>query len=155
VNRLATTSSPARFASLALFALLLAAGSISRAADPYEMPRTPAPPGASVYIIAPEAGAMTSSPVTVRFGLIGMGVAPAGVDKPKTGHHHLVIDSPTPDLSLAVPKDAKRIHFGGGQTETTIELAPGKHKLQLVLGDANHVPHDPPVVSRVIEITVE
>jgi hypothetical protein len=96
-----------------------------------------------------------SSPVTVRFGLTGMGVAPAGVANAKTGHHHLIIDSPTPDLSLAVPKDAKRIHFGGGQTETTVELTPGKHTLQLVLGDANHIPHQPPIVSQVIEITVE
>ena len=154
-NRLATSSRLARFpslASLALSALLLAAAS---AAGADEMPRTPAPPGATVYIIAPASGATVSSPVTVRFGLTGMGVAPAGVANPKTGHHHLIIDSPTPDLSLAVPKDAKRIHFGGGQTETTVELTPGKHTLQLVLGDANHIPHQPPIVSQVIEITVE
>ena len=155
VNRRATSSSLARFpslASLALSALLLAAAS---AAGADEMPRTPAPPGATVYIIAPASGATVSSPVTVRFGLTGMGVAPAGVANAKTGHHHLIIDSPTPDLSLAVPKDAKRIHFGGGQTETTVELTPGKHTLQLVLGDANHIPHQPPIVSQVIEITVE
>lgn len=154
-NRLATSSRLARFpslASLALSALLLAAAS---AAGADEMPRTPAPPGATVYIIAPASGATVSSPVTVRFGLTGMGVAPAGVANAKTGHHHLIIDSPTPDLSLAVPKDAKRIHFGGGQTETTVELTPGKHTLQLVLGDANHIPHQPPIVSQVIEITVE
>ena len=155
VNRRAASSSLARFpslASLALSALLLAAAS---AAGADEMPRTPAPPGATVYIIAPASGATVSSPVTVRFGLTGMGVAPAGVANAKTGHHHLIIDSPTPDLSLAVPKDAKRIHFGGGQTETTVELTPGKHTLQLVLGDANHIPHQPPIVSQVIEITVE
>ena len=154
-NRQATSSRLARFpslASLALSALLLAAAS---AAGADEMPRTPAPPGATVYIIAPASGATVSSPVTVRFGLTGMGVAPAGVANAKTGHHHLIIDSPTPDLSLAVPKDAKRIHFGGGQTETTVELTPGKHTLQLVLGDANHIPHQPPIVSQVIEITVE
>lgn len=158
MNRLAPSSGLARFIHpsslgvLALSALLVAAASLASA---NEIPRTPAPPGATVYIITPVSGATTSSPVTVRFGLTGMGVAPAGVANPNTGHHHLIIDSPMPDLSLPVPKDAKRIHFGGGQTETTIELAPGKHTLQLVLGDANHIPHDPPIVSQVVEITVE
>ena len=158
MNRLSPSSSLARFIQLgALFflavsALLVTAASLA-SAD--EMPRTPAPPGATVYIIAPVSGATISSPVTVRFGLTGMGVAPAGVANPNTGHHHLIIDSPTPDLTLAVPKDAKRIHFGGGQTEATVELPPGKHTLQLVLGDANHIPHQPPIVSQVVEITVE
>jgi hypothetical protein len=158
VNRLPPSSSLARFRHLgglgvlAVWALLMTAASLSSA---NEIPRTPAPPGATVYIIAPVSGATTSSPLTVRFGLTGMGVAPAGVANPNTGHHHLIIDSPTPDLALALPKDARRIHFGGGQTETTIELAPGKHTLQLVLGDANHIPHQPPIVSQVVEIIVE
>ncbi|MDJ0785686.1 MAG: DUF4399 domain-containing protein [Myxococcota bacterium] len=115
----------------------------------------PAPEGARVYVIAPTDGATVKSPVTVRFGLEGMGVAPAGVDHPKTGHHHLLIDVPLPPAGLPVPADANHIHFGGGQTETTVELAPGKHTLQLILGDFRHVPHEPPVVSEVVTITVE
>jgi hypothetical protein len=133
----------------------VASGVAIEAAVAQEMPHTPSPPGARLYVISPAAGATVSSPVTVRFGLSGMGVAPAGVAKPNTGHHHIIIDSPTPDLGLPVPKDAKRIHFGGGQTEATIELTPGSHTLQLVLGDANHIPHDPPLTSEIIEITVE
>jgi len=120
-----------------------------------ELPRTPAPEGASVYIISPKDGATLSSPVTVRFGLRGMGVAPAGVDDPKTGHHHVIIDAPLPDLDRPIPSDDRHRHFGGGQTEVSLELAPGHHTLQLVLGDRNHVPHVPPLVSQRIEITVE
>ena len=128
---------------------------LTSASGAQEIPRQAAPEGARVYIITPEDGAVVSSPVTVRFGLAGMGVAPAGIDKEATGHHHLIIDAPLPDPSLPVPKDEQRIHFGGGQTETSVELAPGKHTLQLVLGDFKHVPHDPPVVSEVVTITVE
>ncbi len=116
--------------------------------------RTPAPEGAEVYIISPENGATVSNPVTVIFGLEGMGVAPAGVEKEKTGHHHLVIDAELPSLNEPVPSDENYRHFGGGQTEVTVELAPGSHTLQLILGDHNHVPHDPPVVSEKISITV-
>ncbi len=119
------------------------------------IPRTPSPDDARLYFISPTDGATVSSPLTVRFGLAGMGVAPAGVDAPNTGHHHLIVDAPTPSTDLPVPADAKHIHFGKGQTETTIELEPGSHTLQLVLGDRNHVPHDPPVVSERITITVE
>ncbi len=104
-----------------------------------------------------------SGPVTVRFGLSGMGVAPAGTDVEHTGHHHLLLNRPPlgegPDgaeeLSVSLPADDNHRHFGGGQTEVTLELEPGQHTLQLVLGDMNHVPHDPPVVSEVITITVE
>ena len=110
----------------------------------------------ALYFITPTDGATVSSPVTVRFGLKGMGVAPAGVNKPNTGHHHLLIDlDKLPPLDQPVPKDEHHRHFGGGQTETTIELAPGKHTLQLLLGDQNHVPHDPPLVSEKITITVK
>ena len=149
------------FVTLALatggVALLLATGGhlAARSALAQSVPRTPSPPDAGLYFISPAAGATVTSPVKLRFGLAGMGVAPAGVAKANTGHHHVIIDSPTPELSLPVPKDAKRLHFGGGQTEASIELQPGKHTLQLVLGDANHIPHDPPVVSQIIEITVE
>jgi len=119
------------------------------------LPRTPRPADAELYIISPRDGEVVTSPVTVRFGLKGMGVAPAGVDKPDTGHHHLIVDAPTPPLDLPLPKDAQHIHFGGGETETTLALAPGRHELQLVLADRNHVPHDPPLVSERITITVK
>lgn len=120
--------------------------------------RTPAPDGAEVYFITPEEGATVSSPVTVKFGLKGMGIAPAGVAHDKTGHHHLLIDTGLPegeDLDYAIPADDNHVHFGGGQTETTVELEPGTHTLQLLLGDANHIPHAPPVASEKITITVE
>jgi len=118
--------------------------------------RTPAPEGAAAYIVSPVDGAVVSSPVTVRFGLTGMGVAPAGTDNPKTGHHHLLIDLESlPDLENPIPADANHKHFGGGQTEVSIELAPGEHSLQLLLGDLAHIPHQPPIHSEKITITVE
>lgn len=116
------------------------------------------PEDAMLYIISPEDGATVASPVTVRFGLKGMGVAPAGVDKARTGHHHLLIDTDAPageDLAMPLPADENHVHFGGGQTETVIDLSPGTHTLQLIMGDMNHVPHDPPLVSKKITITVE
>lgn len=120
------------------------------------LPRTPAPAGAKVYFISPAADAELSSPVTVRFGLSGMGVAPAGTIKENTGHHHLLVDVETlPAMDLPLPNDANHRHFGGGQTEITLELPPGKHTLQLLLGDANHIPHDPPVLSDKISIEVK
>lgn len=118
--------------------------------------RTPSPPGAAVYIISPADGATVSSPVTVQFGLKGMGVAPAGIEKDKTGHHHLLIDvAELPPLDEPIPADANHKHFGGGQTEVTLELPPGSHTLQLLLGDQNHIPHEPPVLSEKITITVQ
>ncbi len=115
-----------------------------------------ATPDARVYIISPTDGEVVSSPLTVRFGLQGMGVAPAGVDRPNTGHHHLLVDLvELPAAGSPIPADEQHIHFGGGQTETTLELAPGKHTLQLIMGNQNHVPHDPPVVSERITITVK
>ena len=117
--------------------------------------RTPAPKDAEVYIISPADGETVTSPVTVRFGLKGMGVAPAGVDKPNTGHHHLIIDAGPPALDVPIPADDNHKHFGGGQTETVLILSPGKHTLQLIMGDLTHVPHDPPVMSRKITITVK
>jgi hypothetical protein len=115
-----------------------------------------AAPDARVYIISPTDGEVVSSPLTVRFGLKGMGVAPAGVDRPNTGHHHLLVDLvELPAAGSPIPADEHHIHFGGGQTETTLELAPGKHTLQLIMGNQNHVPHDPPVVSERITITVK
>lgn len=116
---------------------------------------TPAPEGAEVYIISPQDGETVPNPVTVRFGLKNMGVAPAGVERVNTGHHHLVIDAGLPPPTLPIPSTANYVHFGGGQTQTTIELAPGKHTLQLVLGDYLHVPFDPMIASEQITITVE
>ena len=119
------------------------------------IPRTPRPADAKLYIISPQSGETLSSPVTVRFGLTGMGVAPAGVGSPNTGHHHLVIDAPVPPFDAPLPKDDNHVHFGGGQTETSVALAPGKHTLQLVLADKDHVPHEPPLVSEPFTITVK
>ena len=118
--------------------------------------RTASPAGAEVYIISPKDGATVKSPVTIEFGLKGMGVAPAGVKFENTGHHHLLIDSELPaDLSQPLAANEKSVHFGKGQTETSVTLPPGKHTLQLVLGDSLHVPHDPAVYSKQITITVE
>lgn len=119
---------------------------------------TPAPDGAKLYFINLKDGDTVKSPVLIRFGLAGMGVAPAGVDdKENTGHHHLIIDEAIEgeELDEPIPSDDHHKHFGGGQTETTIELAPGEHTLQLVLGDWTHIPHNPPVMSEKITVTVE
>jgi hypothetical protein len=117
--------------------------------------RTPSPPDAMLYFISPADGATVTSPFVVRFGLSGMGVAPAGVGKAKTGHHHLIIDAPLPPLDEPVPSDEKHRHFGGGQTEVELDLPPGRHTLQLLLGDSNHIPHAPPVTSERITVTVQ
>jgi uncharacterized protein DUF4399 len=118
--------------------------------------RTPSPPGAEAYIISPKDGATVSSPVTVVFGLKGMGIAPAGIPFENAGHHHLLIDSDPPaDLSKPLPATDKIVHFGKGQTEASVKLTPGKHTLQLLLGDQLHTPHNPPVMSKKITITVK
>lgn len=120
-----------------------------------QIKRTPSTAGAGVYFIAPADGATVTSPVTVKFGLKGMGVAPAGIAFDGAGHHHLIVDAELPALDKPIPADANHVHFGKGQTETTIELKPGKHTLQLLLGDQLHVPHDPTVASKKITITVK
>ena len=135
-----------------VLSLLLPLGAI--AADPPR--RTPAVPGARVYFISPADGETVGSPVTGRFGLSGMGVAPAGIQLDKTGHHHLLVDAkaaPAPDQPI--PMDDQHRHFGGGQTEVELVLAPGRHTLQLLLADYLHVPHDPPLMSAPITITVK
>jgi len=137
-------------AAVAVLALVVAG--LAPAAD---LPRTAAPAKARVYFIAPTDGQVLKGPVTVRFGLENMGVAPAGTVAEGTGHHHLVIDAPLPALDKPLPMDDKHMHFGKGQTETVLKLPPGKHTLQLVLGDASHVPHQPAVVSEQITITVK
>ncbi len=137
---------------LALVPALFLAAAGAAGGDVIE--RTPSPEGARVYIISPADGVTAESPVRIRFGLSGMGVAPAGVSSPKTGHHHLLIDTELPDMGLPIPADENHRHFGGGQTEMELELSSGTHQLQLVLADHNHVPHDPPVVSKRITIRV-
>ncbi len=158
-----------RFHALAVFALMAsvtacggaavdapdsanpAAGSTVTTTTPA---RRPSPPGAVAYFIEPRDGAVVDSPVRVVFGLSGMGVAPAGTERDNTGHHHLLIDTTLPDPGTPIPANDRHLHFGGGQTETTIELAPGAHTLRLLLGDERHIPHDPPVMSAEIAIEV-
>jgi hypothetical protein len=135
---------------LALCAALVFAAGVALAE------RTPSPAGAEVYIVSPKDGARIKGPVTVVFGLKGMGIAPAGIKFDNTGHHHLIVDAEVPaDLSKPLPADEHNLHFGKGQTETTLTLPPGKHTLQLLLADSLHTPHDPAVVSKKITITVE
>jgi len=121
----------------------------------------PAPAGAKVYFISPKDGETVSSPVSVKFGLKGMGVAPAGVEFDDTGHHHVLVDRDEVNASSPMMKEYMQtevsdlLHFGKGQTEAEIKLAPGKHTLQMVLGDQDHHPHTPPVFSERITITVK
>lgn len=143
----------APFCGLLLLALPLLSEPQDNAAQ--ALPRTPSPDGAVTYFLSPANGATVTSPVTVRFGLRGMGVAPAGVTNPNTGHHHLLIDvAALPPDDVPVPNDANHRHFGLGQTEVELALPAGQHTLQLVLGDALHIPHQPPVRSEKITITV-
>ena len=117
---------------------------------------SPSPEGATVYFIEPLDGAVVPPTFTVKFGLKGMGIAPAGTDVPNTGHHHLLIDQATlPDVAMPLPANDHILHFGKGQTETTVTLPPGQHTLQLVFGNYLHIPHTPPVVSARITITVK
>jgi hypothetical protein len=132
----------------------LALAVVAASALAADLPRSPAPKDVELYIISPADGENVASPVTVRFGLRGMGVAPAGVAIENTGHHHLLIDAAPPALDMPVPADANHVHFGKGQTEAQVTLAPGRHTLQLLLADHLHIPHDPPVLSKAITITV-
>jgi hypothetical protein len=135
---------------------ILVLAAVSLASLPAFADRTPSPAGAEVYIVSPKDGAKVKSPVTVVFGLKGMGVAPAGMKFDNTGHHHLIVDADPPaDLSRPLPADEHNLHFGKGQTETSLPLTPGKHTLQLVFADALHTPHEPAVISKKITITVE
>ncbi|HEY2676004.1 MAG TPA: DUF4399 domain-containing protein [Steroidobacteraceae bacterium] len=137
--------------------LILALGVCLAAAVAMAADRMAAPAGAEVYFIAPQNGAKLHSPVTVQFGLKGMGIAPAGIKFDNTGHHHLLVDTDISELSLDAPMPAtdKILHFGKGQTETSLTLAPGKHTLQLVFADYLHQSFDPPLHSKKITITVE
>jgi uncharacterized protein DUF4399 len=115
---------------------------------------TPSPQGAGVYFIGLKDGDTLPTKATIHFGLRGMGVAPAGSDRTNSGHHHLIIDSPTPALNTEIPNDFQHLHFGAGQTETEINLPPGEHTMQLVFADRNHVPHSPPLMSDRIKVRV-
>lgn len=121
-----------------------------------QVAKTKSAEGAKVTIDAPANGSTVSSPFTVKFGLKGMGVAPAGLNHPNTGHHHLLIDVATlPNFDAALPATDNIRHFGGGQTEVDLTLPPGQHTLQLVFADYLHIPHDRPLVSEKITITVK
>jgi hypothetical protein len=111
-------------------------------------------PNAKVYLISPTDGESVSTTFVVRFGLINMGIAPAGMEKVNTGHHHLMVDAPLPPFDQPIPPDFNHLHFGGGQTETQLTLPPGEHTLQLLLADESHLPHDPPIYSKQITVTV-
>ena len=139
-----------RIAAIAALAALL---SVPAAAQML----TPSPASAAVYFINLKDGDTVSSPFKVQFGLTGMGVAPVGVEKENTGHHHLIIDSKLSPEELKAPiaADAQHLHFGAGQTEAMVTLPPGQHTLQLVLGNWTHIPHVPPVMSPVISVTVK
>lgn len=137
-----------------LFSVLLVSvlpfAAIAQAGNPEQ---SASPEGARVYILSPANGESVGPLVTIKFGLQGMGVSPAGLDKKSTGHHHLIIDGKVPALDKAMGKGV--MHFGGGQTEKTIKLSKGKHTLQLILGNHRHIPHNPPVISEQITIFVK
>jgi hypothetical protein len=137
--------------------LLLALGVCLVTATAFAADRMAAPAGAEVYFIAPQNGAKVHSPVTIKFGLKGLGIAPAGIKFDNTGHHHLLVDTDVSELKLDAPMPAtdKIVHFGKGQTETTLTLTPGKHTLQLVFADYLHQSFDPPLTSKKITITVD
>jgi hypothetical protein len=118
------------------------------------LPRTAAPPGATVFIVSPKDGETVASPVKVVFGISGMALAPAGEKNDSAGHHHLLIDTDLASPGVPVPADEKHVHFGKAQTEAEVALAPGTHTLQLVLGDYLHIPFDPVIASPKITVTV-
>jgi Domain of unknown function (DUF4399) len=139
----------------ALAAFLGAAAAQQSSQAPAAAARTPAPPDAYLYIGWPNDGqTLKAGRIKVWFGARNIGVAPAGITTPKTGHHHLLINVPVPPLGEPIPNDKNHLHFGAGQTETVLDLPPGTYTLQLLMGDADHVPHNPPVVSKRITIQV-
>jgi hypothetical protein len=140
-------------AALSLLISVAAAGAANCQAKVSGGP-TPSPAGASAYFIDLKNGATISSKTTIHFGLRGMGVAPAGSDKENSGHHHLLIDTELPPRDQEIPNDFNHVHFGSGQTEAEVDLTPGEHTLQLLLGDKKHIPHSPPVMSERIRVTV-
>ena len=140
-----------------LLSIALVAGfAASTAISQIKLPKTKSPAGANSYIISPANGETVPATFKVQFGLEGMGIAPAGIVFENTGHHHMLVDvDDMPDFGIPLPATDNVLHYGKGQTETTLTLEPGEHTLQLVLGDHLHIPHDPPVVSKKITITVK
>jgi len=122
---------------------------------PAALPRSASAAGARVFFITPSDGDTVSNPVKIEFGTEGMSVVAAGVNEAHSGHHHVLIDTDLPDLSMPIPADENHVHFGDGRTSTELTLAPGQHTLQMLLGDYLHIPHDPPLMSERITITVE
>lgn len=143
--------------SAAVGILIICGSSMVSLAQSSGLPQSPAPAGAKACFVNLENGTKVKSPFKVIFGLSGMGIAPAGVEKEDTGHHHLLINKSLegPALQVNIPADDKHVHFGKGQTEAMVQLPPGRHVLQLVLGDHNHIPHIPPIVSEKITVIVE
>ena len=132
-----------------------AANAAPKADPPAAIPRTASVEGARVFFITPADGDSVTSPVRVEFGIDGMAVVKAGDNAPASGHHHLLVDTGLPNPGLPIPADANHIHFGDGSTSTDLSLEPGEHTLQLLLGDHLHIPHDPPVASETITISVQ
>lgn len=122
---------------------------------PVTMPRTASVAGTTVFFVTPRDEATVSNPVVLNFAVTGMAVAPAGDDAAMTGHHHVIIDAELPAMDMPIPADANHVHFGDGSSTTELTLEPGEHTLQLVFADYLHIPHDPPVYSDRITITVE
>ncbi len=143
---------PKAIISAALAAIILA---LSSAFSAVSAAGTPSPKDAQVYFIWPQEGTVIQGgKFWVRMGLRNMGICPKGVELPNVGHHHLLIDTELPPLTEQIPSDRNHLHFGAGETEARIELPPGKHTLQLLLGDHDHTPHDPPVYSKKITVMV-
>jgi hypothetical protein len=131
------------------------APAVAEATQPAAMPRTASGEGASVFFVSPADGDTVSSPFAVEFGISTMAVVRAGDNTPNTGHHHVLIDTGLPALDMPIPADEHHVHFGDGSSATELTLAPGEHTLQLLLGDYLHIPHEPPVYSQRITVTVE
>jgi len=123
--------------------------------EPPVLPRSTAVQSARVFFITPKEGDVVSSPVHVEFGVEDMEVVPAGTQKENSGHHHILIDTDLPPMDAPIPADAQHVHFGDGSSETELALGPGEHTLQLLFADHLHIPHEPPVYSERITITVE
>jgi len=142
------------FLTIALSTITLSASFAHDHSEKHAIKASVAPANASVYIISPQDGSTVAETFTIKFGLAGMGVSPAGYDKKNTGHHHLLVDGKKlPALNKPMGGEVK--HFGGGQTQTEVTLTKGTHTLQLILGDHKHMPHSPAVVSKEITVTVQ
>ncbi len=149
-----SVSPPAQPAAPAAGDATPAGPSAAPATPPPSLPRSPAPENARVFIVAPEPGATVTSPVRVVFGAENVEIVPAGTERPGGGHHHLVINADLPDPTRPIPSSEQYLHFGTGATDAELDLAPGEYHLKLLLGDHLHIPHDPPVYSETVAITV-